>query len=456
MECGSRNSKLLVFLLIALFFAASVRGQSTTLGQDSTLHPIFEAEREGRLVDAEKLLQAAIQDAETQSAASPRLSLLLNHLAHIDVRMGRYADAIALAKRVVDMDEKLYGGDSPHVARDLSNLGMHYQMAGDEAAAGQAFERALAVAHENPGEELPLVIGNVSAYYSTHHRTADAKLLLIEGVEFCDAHPVPYVPFCSHLRVQLADIYRSEGHPGYGEEIISREAAQAAAALPDLLDQVSALDALARQYEQDESYDLAESTYRQAIALIEKTPQFKGDPAATASQFLRLGKLFEEEGLGVQAEDAYKRALDSEEAAAGLGRPGHAESLFAFLVPLAGFYRQEGRVSQLEPIFQQALALQERILGPDRIEIADTLLELARVYQEEGKYPDAAPLYRRALEIQEKSIGPDNPRLLGTLGGYAAVLRQLGDADEASAVTARASALSQKLAQHTPKAPAQN
>jgi tetratricopeptide (TPR) repeat protein len=420
------------------------------------LRPILKAEHEGRLVDAEKLLQAAIQDAETQSPASPRLCLLLNHLAAIDEHVGRHADAIAVAKRLVDMDEKLYGEESPNVAKDLSNLGIYYQTAGDEAAAGQAFERALAVARKNPGEELLLVIGNLSAYYRTHHRTADAKLLLTEAVEFCDAHPGPHVPTCSDFRTRLANIYRSEGHSGYGEEIVSRDAAQTVGEVPDWFTQVSALNALAQQYEQDESYDLAESTYRQAIALIEKTPQFKEDPAASASEFLRLGRLFEQEGLSGQAEDAYKRGLDSEEAAARPAHPGHAECLFGFLVPLAGLYRKQGRVSELEPILQQALALQGRVLGPDHIKMADTLLELASVYQEEEKYPDAGPLYRRALEIQEKNIGPDSPLLLTTLDGYAAVLQQSGDSDKAQAVAARASALRQKLAQHTPKPPAQN
>jgi tetratricopeptide (TPR) repeat protein len=458
MERRSGSSELLVFLLVSLFFAASVRGQVAALRQDPTLGPILKAEHEGRLVDAEKLLQAAIQDAETQSAASPRLRLLLNHLASIDGRMGRYADAIAVAKRILDVDDRLYGAESPNAVMDLSNLGMYYQMAGEEAAAGQALERALAVARKNPGEQLLHVVGNLSAYYSRHHRTADAKPLLTEAVEFCDAHHEPRVfALCTNLRTQLADIYRREGHSGYGEEIVSRDAEQTVGVLQDSFAQVRALDALARQYEQDESYDLAETTYRQAIALIEKMPWYKDDPTATAPEFLHLGKMFEEEGLSAQAEDAYKRALDSEEAAAGPRLPArHAESLFVFVVPLAGLYRKEGRVSDLEPILQQVLALQERDLGPDRTEIADTLLELASVYQEEGKYPDGAPLYQRALEIQEKNLGPDNPRLLRALDGYAAVLQQLGNPDRAQAVTARASALRQKLAQHTPEGPAQN
>ena len=455
MECRSRKAELFVFLLVPLF-AACAHGQSTGLREDSTIDPILKAEREGRMVDAEKLLQAAIQGAETQSPASPRLHLLLNHLAAIDARMGRPADAIAVAKRLVDMDGKLYGGEGPNVAGDLSNLGTYYQTAGDEVDAGQAFERALAVARKNPGEELLMVIGNLSAYYSTHHRTADAKLLLNEAIEFCDAHPGPHVPACSDFRAQLAGIYRSEGHPGYAEEIVSSASAMPVGEVPDWFTQVKALNALARQYEQDESYDLAESTYRQAIALIEKTNYFKEDPAAPTSEFLLLGKLFEEEGRSVEAEDAYKRALDSEEAAAGRGRPSHAEALFGFLVPLANLYRTEGRVSDLEPIFQQALALQERVLGPEHIKIADTLLGLGRVYQDEEKYPDAEPLYRRAIEIQEKNIGRDSPLLLGTLDGYAALLQQAGDPDKARAVAARASALRQKLAQHTPKAPAQN
>jgi len=351
MACRSRSSKPLVFLLVPLFFAASVYGQSTAFSQDPTLRPILKAEKEGRLVDAEKLLQAAIQDAETQPAASPRLSMLLNHLARIDNRMGRYADAVALAKRFLDMDDRLYGAESPEVARDLNNLGMYYQAAGEEAAACQALERALAVARKNPGDGWLHATGNLSAYYITHHRAADAKPLLTEAVEFCDAQPEPraYVA-CTGLRTQLANIYRGEGHSGYGEEIVSRDAEQTVGVLQDPFAQVRALDALARQYEQDESYDLAETTYRQAIALIEKMPWFKDDPTATAPEFLNLGRLFEKEGLNVQAEDAYKRALDLEEASAGPGRPGHAESLHAFVVPLAALYRTQGRVSDLEPI----------------------------------------------------------------------------------------------------------
>jgi len=444
---------LAVILFCPGFFLAGASSQSARPMKDPILDPIFTAEREGRLLEAEKLVTAAIQKAQAQSSPDPRLHLLLSHLGSIDSRLGRTAEAIAAAKQMLALDEKVYGAESGKLIVDLNNLGTFYQMAGDEAAAGQAFERELAVARKTRSNLL-MAIGDLSHHYERAHRTAEATALLTEAVQICDGQPGPHFPHCSDFRSRLADIYRKQGHPNAAEEIVTRGDDQTMSANRDWFTQVGDLNALARQYEQDHSYDLAEATYRQAIAIIQKTFYLKDPAANSAGELLFLGRLFEKEGRSADAEDVYKSALDATESASGPERPNRAESLLAFIVPLEALYRTDGRLSDLEPILQQALGFQERVLGPDHIKLADTLVELAAVYQDEEKYWDAEPLYRRAIEIQEKNNGPDDPHLIGTLDRYASLLRQLHEPDKAQAVAARAAALQQKLAPQTPKIPA--
>src|SRR5262245_45363123 len=49
---------------------------------------------------------------------------------------------------------------------------------------------------------------------------------------------------------------------------------------------------------------------------------------------------------------------------------------------------------------QQALAIRERVLGPNHLEVAQSLTSLADLYREQGRYAEAEPLFRRALTIR--------------------------------------------------------
>jgi tetratricopeptide (TPR) repeat protein len=41
--------------------------------------------------------------------------------------------------------------------------------------------------------------------------------------------------------------------------------------------------------------------------------------------------------------------------------------------------------------------------------VAQSLNNLAGLYDSQGKYAEAEPLYQRALAISEKALGPDHP-----------------------------------------------
>jgi tetratricopeptide (TPR) repeat protein len=80
---------------------------------------------------------------------------------------------------------------------------------------------------------------------------------------------------------------------------------------------------------------------------------------------------------------------------------------------LAGLYESQGRNSEAEPFYIQALEMRKGLLGEEHPDVAASLNNLARVYESQGRNSEAEPLYIQALEIIERSLELILPRLEG-------------------------------------------
>jgi tetratricopeptide (TPR) repeat protein len=139
----------------------------------------------------------------------------------------------------------------------------------------------------------------------------------------------------------------------------------------------------------------------------------------------------------VEAEELYRRALSIRERSLSPETALNAR-VMSFPFALQNFLRDQGRLDEIEPVYQQALAIQEQYLGANDYSLSETLQMLASVYREEGKSEAALPLCRRALQIAERSLGEDDHRLAGILDEYARNLEQLGRTREAVTLRMRA------------------
>ena len=108
---------------------------------------------------------------------------------------------------------------------------------------------------------------------------------------------------------------------------------------------------------------------------------------------------------------------------------------------LAVVYRDQGKYSQAEPLFQRALAMLEKVLGSEHPYVAVTLNNLATLYTVQGKYTRAKELFKRALAICERALGPHHPNLAQFLENYAALLQKTKEIARALEVKARADAI---------------
>jgi tetratricopeptide (TPR) repeat protein len=123
-----------------------------------------------------------------------------------------------------------------------------------------------------------------------------------------------------------------------------------------------------------------------------------GDDATTLNK-----KVIELYNAGRYAEaiPIAQRLLAIDEKALGRDHPDVAQSLNN----LSLLYVRQGRYADTEPLLQRALAIEEKALGRDHPDVATTLNNLASVYESQGRYADAEPLHKRALAIREKALG---------------------------------------------------
>ncbi|MDA1272745.1 MAG: CHAT domain-containing protein [Verrucomicrobia bacterium] len=119
----------------------------------------------------------------------------------------------------------------------------------------------------------------------------------------------------------------------------------------------------------------------------------------------------------------YQRALRIREKALGPDHPSLVDSL-----TVAGFFYEKSKdYANAKPLYERALRISEKLHGPEHLLTARCLDHLGRLYQQLGTDAKAEPLYQRALQITEKSLGPEHFQTALLLGSLASTCAATGD-----------------------------
>jgi tetratricopeptide (TPR) repeat protein len=142
-----------------------------------------------------------------------------------------------------------------------------------------------------------------------------------------------------------------------------------------------------------------------------------------------------------QARPLVERALAIREKVLGPEHSATATSLNS----LALLLHDQGDPAAARPLYERALAIREKVLGPEHPDTATSLSNLARLLETQGDLAAARPLFERALAIGEKVFGPDHPETATTLNNLATLLRVQGDLAAARPLYERALAIDEKV-----------
>lgn len=156
--------------------------------------------------------------------------------------------------------------------------------------------------------------------------------------------------------------------------------------------------------------------------------------AYKAAQYLRERCRFEE------AEPLYRQALQIQERALGPDHPEVARTLNY----LAVLFWCQGKYTEVETLYRRTLQIRERAPDSDHLEVARTLNNLALLFWSLGKYEQAEPLYQRAIPLYERNLGSDHPGLACILDNLALFRVGQGEYAEAEVFYQRALRISER------------
>ena len=163
--------------------------------------------------------------------------------------------------------------------------------------------------------------------------------------------------------------------------------------------------------------------------------------AECADLLNRAGGYFHGRAAYSAARPLFERALAIYEKVLGPEHPDTATSLNNLAVLL----QAQGDLAGARPLYERALAIREKVLGPEHPDTATSLNNLAVLLQAQGDLAGARPLFERALAIREKVLGPEHPDTATSLNNLAVLLGAQGDLAGARPLFERALAIREKV-----------
>ena len=197
-------------------------------------------------------------------------------------------------------------------------------------------------------------------------------------------------------------------------------------------DYANAMESLAGFYSDRREYDLAEPLLTRVLAIREAVFGLDHHDVAVSLDGLALLDL--EQLHHSAAIEHYERALKIWEKILGADSTELSADLSNLSPPLT---KETGSSRLPQPLLLRVLAIDRKGLSADSPDIGNDLNNLAILYVFRKRPQDALPLFQQALELRSRVLGPGAPETLETLRSYSAQLHILHRDDEARELIAR-------------------
>jgi CHAT domain-containing protein/Tfp pilus assembly protein PilF len=340
-------------------------------------------------------------------------------------RQGKYAEALGLAKRALELREKALGPDNVVVASSLNQLAGIYLALGDYARVEPLLLRMLKFREEFLGANslsFAQALNNVAVFYQRMGNVRQAEELLLRALKIVESVKGADSADVALALGGLAAVYQDEGKYEQAEEKYVQALELWKKIYGEQHENVAlSLNNLASLYLARAEYVRAEPLLRQALTVRENN--LGGKHPDVAISLSNLASLYRSKGDYERAEQLMLRALSIIEGAQSKEHPQVA----AVLNNLAGLYMDKGDLPSAEKHFRRALAIREKALGPEHPDTAISFNGLAALYREQGDYAQAVEMNKRSLAIYRNAFGPEHPDVAMCLNNLGVLYQDEGD-----------------------------
>jgi CHAT domain-containing protein/tetratricopeptide (TPR) repeat protein len=369
--------------------------------------------------------------------------ILVNNLALLYQKQGRYGEAEPLFLRALEARERILGPEHPNTLALVTDLASLYQDQGRYAEAERLYLRALEASERILGPEHPdtlILVNNLASLYQDQGRYGESGPLYLRALEASGRVLGSEHPNTLYSVNNLALFYRSQGRHSEAGPLLRKTLKNSERILgPEHPVTLSLINNLATIYEDQGRYGEAESLYVRALEANEHV--LGAEHPNTLTSVNNLAVLFESQGRYAESEPLYLRALTTTERLLG---PEHPDTLIS-VNNLAVLYMKQGRYDKAEPLFLETLAHSEGVLGPAHVDTVILINNLASLYQNQGRYGEAEQLFLRALEADEGVLGPEHTKTLTSVNNLALLYIDQGRYGEAEPLVLRVLEATERL-----------
>jgi tetratricopeptide (TPR) repeat protein len=307
---------------------------------------------------------------------------LLHNLASSLSQQGKYAEAEALNRQTLKLQETVLGKDHPDTLGSMNNLAISLRQQGKYGEAEALDQQTLKLQETVLGKDHPDTLRSMN----------NLAISLCQQGKYTEAEAL------DQQTLKLQETVLGKDHP----------------------DTLRSMNNLAISLCQQGKYTEAEALDRQTLKLRETVlgkdhPDTLGSMNNLASSLCQQGKYVEAEALDRQTLKLRETVLGKD----------HPDTLMS-MNNLASSLRQQGKYTEAEALDRQTLKLRETVLGKDHPDTLMSMNNLAISLRQQGKYTEAEALNRQTLKLRETVLGKDHPDTLGSMNNLAESLRQQG------------------------------
>ncbi|MFZ1108813.1 MAG: CHAT domain-containing tetratricopeptide repeat protein [Rhodomicrobium sp.] len=388
------------------------------------------------------LVAAASPPDIAQSPSDAELETLKSRVDEL-YEVGKFNEAIPLAKRYASGTAKRYGEDAPKYATALMNLAVLLRSTNRLAEAEPSMRRALAIAEEKLDQDDPEValdLRNLAELLQAKNRFIEAESLVRRALAIDEKNSGPDHPRAARDLTILARLLQTTNRLSEAESLMRRALAIDESFGPDDPDVATDLNDLAQLLKETNRLSEAEPLMRRALAIDEKS--LGPNHPSVARDLNNLAQLLKETNRLSEAEPLMRRVISIFDKIGPETAPNYGGALNNLAILLEEKY---GNYEESEKLKRRALAVLEKSFGPEHPVVAKALNNLAFMLQNSNRLSEAEPLYSRALSIKERSFGPDHPVVAMALNELAGLLEDEGRWSEAVVLRGRAKAITTGL-----------
>jgi CHAT domain-containing protein len=368
-------------------------------------------------------------------------------------RQGKAKEALAAARRAVELHRDLPEPDNRQHLNALTDLGLAYHDLGDLDHAGPPLERALSMARRLFGQRhrtLAIMLNNLALVRHGRGDYRGAARLYEEALAVSRRAGAEWSQDNAMRMANLGSLYHDMGQYARAEPLM-RRALAIYELLGPYLDRNQegyslAANNLAALYSEMGDYVRAEPLLVKAAAIARR---YRGEKDINyAVRLNNLGLLYYRMSDYAHAEKCYRQALEAVRNGGWQKHSYHAN----ILGNLAALYNQQDRFAKAEPLLVKARAVYKDLRLDRHPYYAMLTSNLAFTYLDQGKPDKAEPLFKQALALTRDTLGEKHPEYAHRLNSMAALARQRGNSKRAEKLYLQALQITRAaLGKHHPR-----